>query len=502
MSVGTVISSVRSPSAANFSFVVSSDAVRRGQFIVVDTAEGKTIGRIADVIKTNRYFERAESVTEFERSGKSLAELFPAERWEYLVADVVTLGVYRDDCLMRSAIPPSPGTKVWLADADILTKFFGLDAEKGLNLGKIEWHDVDVRLDMTRLLHKHLAILGISGSGKSHTVATLIEELLDHKPEHGQMAVIVIDTHGEYIGFAEDPAYMDRADVVLGRDFRIGVPGLGASMVCEFVPGLSGVQRRELSRLLAVVNEENRGKPFDLRDVLAKLESDEVIKKADTRGILYTHLYEMDNTLLFGSHDNPSLEKLAKPGHLTVIDISDMTNLREKQIVVTYLARKLFEARRANAIPPFVLVIEEAHNFAPEGVRREGAISRNIIEKIAREGRKFHACLALVSQRPINLSTTALSQANTHVILRVTNPYDLEHIGKSSEGLTADVLKTISSLRVGDALIVGEAVNFPLFLRVRGRRSKAVGRGIPLEAACLDWTASRAQQNKDVQAFM
>ena len=500
--IGTVISADHSPNASQFSFVISSDIVRKGQFVSLESAEGKIIARVADVVKTNRYFERAESVTEFERGGKSLTEMFPAARWEYLVADAVALGVWRGAELLRAAYPPSPGTKVFLADPDALEHFFGLDMAKGMHVGKLEWHDVDVKLDMTRFLHKHLAILGISGSGKSHTVAALIEELLDRPKSNGQMAVIVIDTHGEYTGFSEDEKYRDKSDVILGRDFRIGVPGLGASMFSEFIPGMTSPQRRELNRLLALVNEEQRGTVFDLKDVLAKLDDDSVIKKGDTRAILYTYLYELENTYLFGGYDNPNLQKLARPGHLTVIDISDMTNLREKQIVVTYLGRKLFEARRAGAIPPFLLIVEEAHNFAPEGTRSERAFSRAIIEKMAREGRKFHACLCLVSQRPIHLSTTALSQCNTHLIMRVTNPYDIDHIGRSAEGLSADVLKTISSLRVGDALIVGEAVNFPLFLRVRQRKSKKSEKGIPLEAACMEWADTREKAADDAAAFV
>lgn len=498
--VGTVISRDENPNSSEFSFVISGAGLKKGQFVTVNGGEGKIIARIADIIKTNRYFERAESVKEFERSGKSLSNLFPSERWEYLVADCVTLGVYNSGLLQRSGFPPSPGAKVFLADGTTLAEFFGLDKEKGLQLGKIEHHDVDVKLDLTRLLQKHLAILSISGGGKSYLSSVLIEELLGRKKEHGQMAVAVIDTHGEYLGFSEDPQYREYADIVLGQDFRIGVPGLSASIISEMLSSMTSVQKRELNKVLSALWEEKRGKTYDLRDVLDKLEESEI--KSATKDILYTLLLDLDSTGLFASYDNPSLEKLAKPGHLTVIDISDMTNLREKQIVVTYLSRKLFEARRAGAIPPFLLVIEEAHNFAPEGVRRESAISRNIIEKIAREGRKFHACLCLISQRPINLSTTALSQCNTHIILRVTNPYDLDHIGKTSEGLTADVLKTISSLRVGEALIVGEAVNYPLFIKVRKRNSKKTERGIPLEQAALDFANSREKKQKDVQAFM
>ena len=121
---------------------------------------------------------------------------------------------------------------------------------------------------------------------------------------------------------------------------------------------------------------------------------------------------------------------------------------------------------------------------------------KSIIQKIAREGRKFHASLCLISQRPIQLSTTALSQCNTHIILRVTNPYDLEHIGKSSEGLTRDVMDTISSLRVGEALIVGEAVNYPLFVRVRPRQSRPSEHSIDMEAAAIRYMSSSKRRRR------
>jgi len=498
MHLGTVISSDRSPNSSCFSFVIDGTA-RKGQHVFVETDEGKMIGRIGDIIKTNRYFERAESVKEFERSGKPLSQIFPAERWEYLVADVQSLGVYSNGTLRKSAFPPSPGSKVFPADKEMLTKFFGFDSAKGLEMGVMEHHDLPVKLNLTRTMQKHMAILGISGSGKSYFVADLIEELVDRKPEHGQVAVVVIDTHGEYSPMAEDKAYAAKVNVIRGKDFRIGVPSLSADMVAALMR-MSSVQRRELQKLLNQIREENRGKTYDLKTIIEKLENGEI--KQATKEILQTLLYDLDSTRLFGPFENPSLDKLAKTGQATIIDISDMTELREKQMVVTFLAKRLFHARMANAVPPFVFIVEEAHNFAPEGAKREAAISRGIIEKIAREGRKFHASLCLVSQRPIQLSTTALSQCNTHCILRVTNPYDLDHIGRSSEGLTADVLKTISSLRVGEALIVGEAVNYPLFLRVRERRSKEGEKGRGLEEAAIEFSQRASQKAEDSKAFM
>ncbi|MCK5301528.1 MAG: ATP-binding protein, partial [Candidatus Thorarchaeota archaeon] len=91
------------------------------------------------------------------------------------------------------------------------------------------------------------------------------------------------------------------------------------------------------------------------------------------------------------------------------------------------------------------------------------------IETIAREGRKFFAMLCLISQRPVKLSTTVLSQCTNQAILRCTNPYDLEHIGRSSEGIDRQSLETITTLEVGEALFVGETVSVPTFVKVRKR---------------------------------
>ena len=232
--LGTVISKDTNPNASQFSFVINNNNARRGQFVMLDTPEGKMIARISDIIKTNRYFQRAESVHEFERAGKSLTELFPSDRWEYLVGEAISLGVYKEDKLGRSAFPASPGTKVYMAENEILSKFFGLDEEKGLEIGNVEYHDLSVKINMTKLFQKHLAILAMSGAGKSYLTSVLMEELLERNPEYGQMSVIVIDTHGEYLGFAEDPKYRDKTDIIRARDFKIGVPGMSAAVVSQF----------------------------------------------------------------------------------------------------------------------------------------------------------------------------------------------------------------------------------------------------------------------------
>ncbi len=284
-----------------------------------------------------------------------------------------------------------------------------------------------------------------------------------------------------------------------GQDIRIGLPNLTPHQISEFLPKLSTAQVRELARFLREMKSEK--KHFGINELIERIEEDEKAKSA-TKDVLVSVLYDLMGTGLFGASDSPSANEIAYQGKISVVDLSPFISSRKKQMVVAHLARKLFNSRRDSKIPPFLLVLEEAHQFVPETAKAEYAISRGIVQTIAREGRKFHASLCLISQRPIQLSTTALSQCNTHIILRVTNPYDLDHIGRSSEGITKDVLNQISSLRVGTGLIVGEGVNFPIFLKIRKRKSKESKRGIPLEDAAKEFSDWAKQKKEDAKSFM
>ncbi|MEM5812294.1 MAG: ATP-binding protein [Candidatus Aenigmatarchaeota archaeon] len=495
--IGTVISTVDGPSTRKFSFVINKDAVvRRGQFVQLRVQDGFLIGRVSDVLKTNKYFMRPESVKEYENSGSRLEELFPVDNWEYLVAEANSLGVHTGNGFVDSSFPPSPGTRVTEPDGKILSDLFGLDPD-GLHIGHIPYHNVEVKLNPTRLLQKHMAILAISGAGKSFLSSVIIEELMKRRPEQGQLAIIVIDAHGEYTSFADDPKYSGRVSVFPISDMQIGLSNITGFQISEFFPNLSYVQIRELVKVM----DSLRKKSYSLSDLINAIESNEKMKSA-TKDVLLSTLVELRMTGLFGIADYPSLEELVRQGHLSVIDLSETTNLQRKQLLVAYLARKLFNARKDGIIPPFLLVIEEAHQFVPETMKKEHAISRGIIQTIAREGRKFHASLCLISQRPIQLSTTVLSQCNTHIILRITNPYDLDHIGKSSEGLNRSVLRQISSLKVGTGIIVGEAVNFPLFVKIRERTSRHSEKGLPLEKAAAEYYSRIIQKRKDAREFI
>jgi DNA helicase HerA-like ATPase len=497
--IGTVISTMEGPSTSKFSFVTNENKgipIRKGQFVQLQTEEGLLIARVSEVIKTNRYFMKAESVREYECSGKSLIDMFPVDRWEYLVAIASPLGIYSDGKQKRVSFPPSPGQKVFSVDEKILFDFLGLDKENGLNIGNVEFHNISTKLNLTKLFQKHCAILSQTGYGKSYLVSVLIEEILDKK--EAKPAIIVVDPHGEYVGFSEDEKYATKTKIFDKSNLKIATYKLSANQICEFQPFISSVERRELSKIIAKLKEQK--KVYDMDELIEAIEISEI--KPVTKAPLISWLEDLNSTKLFSNVDSPSIEELAEAGKLSVLDLSNFIHLKDRQIIVTYLARKLFEARRSNKIPPFILVIEEAHQFIPEQEEKAKAISKDIIETIAREGRKFNACLVLVSQRPIQLSTTALSQCNTSVLLRVVNPYDIKHITESCEAITSDIMEMLPGLKVGEAIITGAAVNYPLLVSIRKRKSKELEKiGEKLEDVSISYVEDLNKSKKDLEAF-
>ncbi|MHA1473344.1 MAG: ATP-binding protein [Promethearchaeota archaeon] len=180
------------------------------------------------------------------------------------------------------------------------------------------------------------------------------------------------------------------------------------------------------------------------------------------------------------------MNNFVKQGEISIFNLQNEVSIRKKQIIVDYICTRLFYLRRMDKVPPFLLIIEESHQFCPEAAHSK-AISKRIIETIAREGRKFMACLCLISQRPKKLSTTALSQTNSKLILNIKNPYDLKHLMDSSEAITKEFVNMISSLGVGEMLLMGNVVNYPIFVDIRERKFKSPTEHTTLAQECINW---------------
>ncbi|MFX1562974.1 MAG: ATP-binding protein [Promethearchaeota archaeon] len=505
--LGTVVCTGDAPSTEKIAFVIKhiedqegeqEIPVHVGQYISIETEEGVVIAHVEQVLKTNRYFAQVDAVQEFTRSGKPFSAIFPIDRWEYVLGEARPLGVFRDDKVQRVTYPPSPGATVHAPDHKILAKFLGFSTS-GIHLGTLLFHEIPATFDLTQMYQKHVALLAMSGAGKSYAASVMLEELLQRKPEEGRPALVIIDVHGEYLGLREmqksgDTDFEEEITVIKSPLIELATPQMSAIGFATYSPDMGPIQVRELSRVIREIRQSHKGKPYDLADLISAVEQDSSIN-VRTREALLGWLESLQSLKLFGKTPTPNWSKLMTPGHAVILDMSETVSLRKKQIIVSEILRQLFELRREEKIPPTIIFLEEAHQFCPEA-RRSLAYSRGILETISREGRKYNLALCIISQRPVRLSTTVLSQCGTNIFLRLTNPYDLDHIRATSERITKATLASISSLSVGEALVVGQAARFPVFIRVKERVTKETAFGADFETIARKFDAKGKSKRK------
>ena len=120
-----------------------------------------------------------------------------------------------------------------------------------------------------------------------------------------------------------------------------------------------------------------------------------------------------------------------------------------------------------------MLVLEEAHNFVPgRSTSSAEQQSISITKQIAQEGRKINIGLVVISQRPSRLDETALSQCNSYIIMRMVNPADQNFVRRVVESLGEEETRLLSDLDVGEALLSGQMVNFPVLVRMKPPKSQ------------------------------
>jgi DNA helicase HerA-like ATPase len=119
--------------------------------------------------------------------------------------------------------------------------------------------------------------------------------------------------------------------------------------------------------------------------------------------------------------------------------------------------------------------LKEAHNIVPgHSENSEPAIGRalEMTKQIAQEGRKFGVGLVLISQRPSRLDETTLSQCNSFIIMRMVNPADQNFVRRVIESLGEEEANLLPDLDVGEAILSGQLINFPVLVRIKPPESK------------------------------
>ena len=407
---------------------------------------------------------------------------------------------------------PTTGAEVHAIGSLDIAKMFDRFQSKGFSVGTVATHpSLKVCLDPTNLFGRHFAILGQTGSGKSWTVAALVQRTVAVMP---RAHIIILDLHGEYCWkrqngtrrYAFDDAIVRHVDA---RDLEIPYWLMTYGELCDllidrteqaahnqtafFRDTLRQLREKEktplgltritvdtpvffsLDELLATVRAKNaemvpgtakpkQGDMFGSFDrFLVRLES----RMNDLRyDFLLKPKVRTNSASLAGMlRDFVGLGTQKAP--VTVIDLSSVP-FDVRPTVAAQIGRLAFEFNYWNPKYrefPILLMCEEAHAYIPRASDSQFAGSRKSMERIAKEGRKYGVGLAVVSQRPHEVSETVLAQCGTFICLRVTNPDDQAYVRSLVPESEGDLVSVLAGLGRGEALVLGEAVPLPTRLQ-------------------------------------
>jgi uncharacterized protein len=471
--------------STKFNFTVDGHNLRKFDYVAAPHEEGFVLAQVMDIKGySDLKFEDAITI----KTNGSV----PAIKSDISAYAEVIGFRDKEGHLQAPRSPFEAGAQITLAHEDLIRHVLGLHADKenGAYLGLLKGHDLPVYLNIDSLVQKHICILAKTGGGKSYACGVLIEELLKKK-----IPLVIIDTHGEYTSLGKpnkdkkDNKNMDKFNVK-PNDYSsqivsyspLSASGDGATHLTLNGMNLEGREILDLLQsklsgpqiavLYQTIKELKEFKQvYAIRDIIEAVER----TKSNARWNVMASLESLDAIGVF-SEKGTSTEELVQKGKCSIINMRGVPP-DIQDVVVARLTEQLFTDRKAGKIPPFLCVVEEAHNYCPEhGVGH--AVSSRMLRTVASEGRKFGMGLCVVSQRPAKIDKNIISQCNTNIILKVTNPNDLKAIIQSVEGLTSQTYDEIQRLPIGVALISGASIQIPILVEIRTRETDHGGKSV------------------------
>jgi uncharacterized protein len=503
-SIGTVLGETN---IDHFYFSLKNYKAKKGDIITTESkipsSEGNIIpvtvwGKISSIESSNAFFP-TEAAQELTNENIDIRDtILPTTRDE-LICKVIILGfTFKDNLkLLPLNYPVRPAATVSYPSSEDVEALLisDLGSEHPLFIGSLLARDaVKIRIDADNLVSRHVSIFGMSGSGKTVMVRRIMDELLKKK-----YPMIVLDIHGDYLGFIQK-----QKKLYPNNQVKLFYPNLSVSsedkeiiytLIDKLGNTLTDPQKDFLSSLLEKVKYEG-GSLLKYIEILAykarefasgsstsfkNIRPASMYVAARSLGQVAKKLKNMEQTNFRHRQKMSKLkfeelpdagtepEKIIAKGQLSILYLKGYENLPASAIV-SILLENLFKHRQEveEEIPPFLTIIEEAHNFIPSRSENKDNIpSVETIRKVITEGRKFGTGVMIISQRPSRLDETIASQCNSQIIFRMVNQKDQRTTTKNSETLSVDDSKQLPNLANGQGIISGQVVNFSLPVQIK-----------------------------------
>ena len=417
---------------------------------------------------------------------------------DLILADIDFLGegmIRQDDRrlhMFRRGVTryPVPGSRIFPVDGEDLKQMFAADSRPHVEIGTVyPTRDVRAALYIDAMLGKHFALLGSTGTGKSTSTALILHRICELAPKGH---IMMIDPHGEY---AE--AFQDTGAIFNVNNLSMPYWLMNFQEHCEVFITSQGDDRQAdcdiLAKCLLSARSKSRvaegiGKltvdspiPYLLTDLSQIIQTE--MGKLDKAGTsapymrLKTKIDEMRSDprytfmfsgMLVGDTMAEFIAKLFRlPGGGKPISIIDVSGVPSDivSVVVAMLSRMVFDYAiwsRGEEPHPVLLVCEEAHRYVPNDTMRTGQAVRGVLERIAKEGRKYGVSLGLITQRPSDLAEGVLSQCGTIISMRLNNDRDQAFVKSAMPEGARGFLDSIPALRNREAIVCGEGVSIPI----------------------------------------
>lgn len=445
------------------------------------------------------------------------------------------LGIVRNGVFERGgdtiAIPPKDVKPATRDDIDAIYAQSIADSEKFVFANLASNSEIAVPVNGNKFFNKHIAIVGSTGSGKSHTVAKILQSATTIKDGTyvgmNNSHIIIFDIHSEYKTAFPNANYLDVADIVLpywllnSEELQELFLDTEANDHNQRNVFKEAVIDSKISHFKGSPERKDRINfdsplPFDIKDVLSfsQEKNNEMVqgktgpKQGPLNGKLSNFISRLENrindkrlTFLLGDGVlHTTFEDTIKQfigygnskSNITIIDLSGVP-FEVLSITVSLISRLLFEfgyyykrlrhiadpTETINNDTPFLLVYEEAHKYVPNSDLAKYRASKESIERIAKEGRKYGITLMLASQRPSEISETIFSQCNNFITMRLTNPNDQNYVKRLLPDTMGQLIDKMPTLKSGECLLIGDAVVLPSIVKIDECNPKPSSNDIP-----------------------
>lgn len=466
----------------------------------------------------------------------------------FLTVQLVGEKIGEDDFEKGIGTYPTINDEVHLVVEKDLFDIYGEKDAGSIEIGKHSSSDnLSVYVDIHKLILRHCAILGSTGSGKSNTTVSILKSILN---DYDGSRVILVDPHGEYaaafpdsqvfkIGDKENPLYVpfwlmnfdELAYFLVGAspkdDQQIAYRLLrekitefkkenhhlkSGDVTPEFITADSPIpfSARKLWHEMnwwlnasfesTKKDEQNRKTKFEINEgdyenlIGAKFTSHvTTANNLPPHVSKHTEYYSYEKKLLSrlrdsrfdfmfhpGDYKDESSPKdlhnllndwIGSDSKLVILDLSGVP-FEVLDIAIGLITRFVYDSMfwgrnesYTGKNRPLLLAYEEAHAYLNKN--DNNSYSKSAVERIFKEGRKFGVGALVISQRPSEISETILAQIGTLIALRLTNSGDQSIVKSSSPDNLNSLIDLLPSLRIGEAVIVGESIKIPSRVRVK-----------------------------------